>query len=285
MNKIKLRASHLPLGLAVLALVIALAGCQTTTPPATNQSSADDTSQPAMIVGSDAIAVSSDGGTVTQVQFAVLSQSGFVVIHESNDQAKPGKIIGSSQLLAAGKTENFSVTSETLKAGQDYFAMLHFDNGDGIFDASSDPAVTDSGGNIVLMKYEVSGRGDAAREEDDDSLTEDEASAEADSEASADDSDEATESEVKTFYLDARNFSFSQTEIKVEKGDKVKIVLTSADGFHDWVIDGFNAATSRVNTGQTAETEFVADQAGTFEYYCSVGSHRQMGMVGKLIVE
>src|SRR3989338_9080324 len=183
MNKIKLRASHLPLGLAVLALVIALAGCQTTNPPATNQSSADDTSQPAMIVGSDAIAVSSDGGTVTQVQFAVLSQSGFVVIHESNDQAKPGKIIGSSQLLAAGKTENFSVTSETLKAGQDYFAMLHFDNGDGIFDASSDPAVTDSDGNIVLMKYEVSGRGDAAREEDDDSLTEDEASAEADSEA------------------------------------------------------------------------------------------------------
>ena len=215
----------------------------------------------------------------------VLSKLGFVVIHESNDQAKPGKIIGSSQLLAAGKTENFSVTSETLKAGQDYFAMLHFDNGDGIFDASSDPAVTDSDGNIVLMKYEVSGRGDAAREEDDDSLTEDEASAEADSEASADDSDEATESEVKTFYLDARNFSFSQTEIKVEKGDKVKIVLTSADGFHDWVIDGFNAATSRVNTGQTAETEFVADQAGTFEYYCSVGTHRQIGMVGKLIVE
>jgi len=91
--------------------------------------------------------------------------------------------------------------------------------------------------------------------------------------------------EVKVFNIDGFKFGYSEKEIKVKKGDRVKIVLTSADGFHDWVIDGFNAATSRVNTGQTAETEFVADQAGTFEYYCSVGSHRQMGMVGKLIVE
>src|SRR3989338_10555816 len=69
---------------------------------------------------------------------------------------------------------------------------------------------------------------------------------------------------VKTFNLSARNFAFSQTEIRVKKGDKVKIVLTSADGFHDWVVDEFSAATQRVQTGQSAAVEFVADQAGTF---------------------
>ena len=90
---------------------------------------------------------------------------------------------------------------------------------------------------------------------------------------------------VKTFNLSARNFAFSQTEIRVKKGDKVKVVLTSADGFHDWAIDEFNAKTERVNTGATTELEFTADTAGSFQYYCSVGQHRQMGMVGTLIVE
>ena len=90
---------------------------------------------------------------------------------------------------------------------------------------------------------------------------------------------------TKTFNISARNFAFSQAEIRVKEGDKVKIVLNSTDGFHDWTVDEFNAKTDQVNTGQTAEVEFVADKTGTFEYYCSVGSHRQMGMVGKLIVE
>jgi uncharacterized cupredoxin-like copper-binding protein len=50
-------------------------------------------------------------------------------------------------------------------------------------------------------------------------------------------------------------------------------------------VDEFDARTVIVQPGQTAEVEFVADKTGTFEYYCSVGTHRQMGMVGKLIVE
>jgi plastocyanin len=29
----------------------------------------------------------------------------------------------------------------------------------------------------------------------------------------------------------------------------------------------------------------VADKKGTFEYYCSVGQHRALGMKGKLVVE
>jgi len=91
--------------------------------------------------------------------------------------------------------------------------------------------------------------------------------------------------EIKTFNIDARNFSFSKKEIRVKRGDRVRIDLSSVEGFHDWVVDEFNAKTSRVNTGQKTSVEFIADTAGTFEYYCSVGSHRQFGMAGKLIVE
>ncbi len=94
-----------------------------------------------------------------------------------------------------------------------------------------------------------------------------------------------TSAETKTFNVDGNNFSFSVSEIKVKKGDKVKIVFNNKVGFHDWVIDEFNARTPQIQAGQSATVEFVADKTGTFEYYCSVGQHRQMGMKGKLVVE
>jgi plastocyanin len=90
---------------------------------------------------------------------------------------------------------------------------------------------------------------------------------------------------VKEFTVTAENFAFSQNEIRVKKGDTVKINFTSTDGFHDWVVDEFDAATERVNTGGTTSVEFVASETGEFSYYCSVGSHRQLGMEGMLIVE
>lgn len=93
------------------------------------------------------------------------------------------------------------------------------------------------------------------------------------------------EGEIKTFTITGRNFSFSQAELRVKKGDTVRINFTTVEGFHDWVLDEFSAATKQVSAGNSSSVEFVASKSGTFEYYCSVGSHRQMGMVGKLIVE
>lgn len=94
-----------------------------------------------------------------------------------------------------------------------------------------------------------------------------------------------TAGKIKTFQVEASSFFFNPKEIKVKKGDKVKIVLNNKAGMHDWVLDEFNARTETIQAGQTAEVEFTADKTGTFEYYCSVGNHRQLGMVGNLIVE
>lgn len=91
--------------------------------------------------------------------------------------------------------------------------------------------------------------------------------------------------QVKTYDLKAQNFSFSTKEIRVKKGEKVKINVESVQGYHDLVIDEFGARTKQVNTGEKASVEFTVGKTGIFEYYCSVGSHRQMGMVGKLVVE
>ena len=92
---------------------------------------------------------------------------------------------------------------------------------------------------------------------------------------------------VKEFTLDSFEFGYDQKTVTVKKGDTVKITLTnSGKMMHDWVVDEFTGAKmKRVTNGQTGTVTFVADKAGTFEYYCSVGQHRANGMVGKLVVE
>ncbi|PIR96730.1 MAG: hypothetical protein COT91_05100 [Candidatus Doudnabacteria bacterium CG10_big_fil_rev_8_21_14_0_10_41_10] len=92
-------------------------------------------------------------------------------------------------------------------------------------------------------------------------------------------------SEIKEFAVTGIPFEFSLSEIRVNKGDTVRIAFTNGQGTHDWVIDEFNARTNILQTEQTETIEFVADQTGEFEYYCSVGNHRQLGMKGILIVQ
>lgn len=109
----------------------------------------------------------------------------------------------------------------------------------------------------------------------------------ADNSASAETSRGEGDDTTETHVIDmvGTNYAFDLTEIRVQAGDTVTINFTSGEGFHDWVVDQFDAATERVRSGETASVTFVADEAGTYEYYCSVGSHREQGMVGTLIVE
>jgi plastocyanin len=91
--------------------------------------------------------------------------------------------------------------------------------------------------------------------------------------------------EVKEFTVEGGMFYFSPKEIRVKRGDRVKINFVNKEGLHDWVIDEFSVRTPQIQAGQAASVEFVADRTGQFEYYCSVGQHRQMGMIGTFIVK
>lgn len=94
-----------------------------------------------------------------------------------------------------------------------------------------------------------------------------------------------TDTITKTFDVEASNFVFSLKEIKVKEGEKVVINFVNKEGFHDFVLDEFNAKTSQLKAGGIEKLEFIANKKGTFEYYCSVGQHRQMGMKGNFVVE
>lgn len=92
------------------------------------------------------------------------------------------------------------------------------------------------------------------------------------------------EEDIKEFSIDASPFSFTLSTITVNRGDTVKITLKNLNGTHDWTLDEFNASTRVLKVGEEGTITFIADKSGTFEYYCSVGNHRALGMVGTLIV-
>lgn len=80
-------------------------------------------------------------------------------------------------------------------------------------------------------------------------------------------------------------FYFKPNEIRVKKGQLVKIEFTNKEGMHDFVLDEFNVKTNVIQAGKSETVEFTPNRVGEFEFYCSVPSHKQQGMVGKLIVE
>ncbi len=90
---------------------------------------------------------------------------------------------------------------------------------------------------------------------------------------------------VREITVTGKSFSFSPAVMTMKKGERVKITFKNSGGMHDLRIDEFNIATKRLDAGEEETIEFTADKAGTFEYYCSVGNHRAMGMKGTLVVQ
>lgn len=98
-------------------------------------------------------------------------------------------------------------------------------------------------------------------------------------------SDDAMEAGVKEFTVNGSNFKFEPAVMTVNKGDKVKITFKNDGGFHDFTLDEFGVQTKQIAAGASETVEFTADKVGDFEYYCSVGNHRSMGMKGTLTVK
>src|SRR5690606_19259598 len=75
-------------------------------------------------------------------------------------------------------------------------------------------------------------------------------------------------------------------ELVVNAGDTVRITIINGDPTpHDFKIDAFGVDTGPLQAAEQAVTvEFVATQPGSFDYYCSIPGHREIGMKGLLRV-
>lgn len=79
-------------------------------------------------------------------------------------------------------------------------------------------------------------------------------------------------------------YQFLPTRVQVPQGSTVRVTYTS-DGRHDWILEGYEVGTEVLSTGESETIEFVADEAGEFEFYCSVMNHRERGMYGSFVVQ
>jgi plastocyanin len=72
--------------------------------------------------------------------------------------------------------------------------------------------------------------------------------------------------------------------LSVGKGDSVKIILINAEPMaHDICLDAHKIKSAQtLKAGEKIEVSFIAEQSDA--YYCSVPGHRQVGMVGQLVV-
>ena len=87
-----------------------------------------------------------------------------------------------------------------------------------------------------------------------------------------------------TAYYDETGVWFSLKEMRVKKGDFVRVRATNTKGMHDFVIDEFGIR-KELPLNEEVTFEFTADKTGEFVFYCSKPGHRAKGQWGTLIVE
>ncbi len=85
------------------------------------------------------------------------------------------------------------------------------------------------------------------------------------------------------FTMQAGNFFFEPSSMRVNAGDTVNLFFTENAGTHTFVIDEIGFKQNVVEGGSMTFT--APTEPGSYAYYCDIGSHRALGMEGVLIVE
>lgn len=95
---------------------------------------------------------------------------------------------------------------------------------------------------------------------------------------------QSTAPQERTFRIEAGQFSYSPSEIKVNPGDTVNIQLVSTDVVHGLYVDGYDISIE-ADPGQTKTLSFIADKPGSFRFRCNItcGAMHPF-MIGKLDV-
>jgi len=89
----------------------------------------------------------------------VLPDGGYVVIHRATEEGTPGDIIGNSEFIT-GKENNILITlTEESVEGDILFAMLHIDDGDGVFNFPGPDVPLTVDGSIVMVSFEIISEG------------------------------------------------------------------------------------------------------------------------------
>jgi uncharacterized cupredoxin-like copper-binding protein len=83
--------------------------------------------------------------------------------------------------------------------------------------------------------------------------------------------------------LNATEFKFDPSEVEVDAGSPIKIVLVNQGVIeHDFAVEGMTFEFPVAQPGQTVD-HTVTFAAGTYVFYCTIAGHREAGMEGTLV--
>jgi len=111
---------------------------------------------------------------------------------------------------------------------------------------------------------------------------------ETETETGAEETDSTSEEVDET--IEIRGFadnSYSVEELNIEEGQTVEFIYTHEAGQHDLVLEnseGEEVASTDVLTeeGESDSFTYTFEDADDYEFFCSVGTHRQAGMEGTI---
>ena len=112
----------------------------------------------------------------------------------------------------------------------------------------------------------------------------------------------------ETIEVEMIDIAYAQPDITIEAGELVEIVLSNTGAIdHDFTIEEIHTAHAyhdpdqeaaghddhgaeyamhhALVPGDSVTMRVIAEEAGTYEYYCTVPGHKEAGMVGTLTVE
>lgn len=89
---------------------------------------------------------------------------------------------------------------------------------------------------------------------------------------------------VRQITVKGGSFYFEPSLIEVEVGETIEFIFENDGGVHDFVIPSLDIGTSVINTGESESFTYTFDEAGFFDFECTVGSHAANGMVGRIVV-
>ena len=96
----------------------------------------------------------------------------------------------------------------------------------------------------------------------------------------------AAEEQGRVIALEAYNWGFTPTEIKVKQGEVITLKIKSSSGAHGVGSRELGFASGTIAEGEEKSVTFTADKKGTFGFYCNVYCGKGHGeMKGKITVE
>ncbi|MFH0860260.1 MAG: cupredoxin domain-containing protein [Candidatus Altiarchaeota archaeon] len=274
-----------------IALLVLASGC-TKEPSVPATTTVTPTSAETTVAVKPSIKVSTNpAGSTVSVDSLYVDEDGFVVIHKF-ENGQLGEAVGNTY-VTAGQKSDVEVGISGVEAPAELIAMLHYDDGDGVYEFPGPDGPVKIGDMIVMTNFSLveatgiqcidcatgyTGGGCA---------TVDDVTGEIVSPPPCvlEETTTSVTVSVKEFDITAKRFSFTPSTIRVKQGDNVRIRLTSADVTHGFAISEYEID-EKVSGGETKTFEFTADKEGMFTFKCSVYCGTgHMNMKGTLIVE